>query len=295
MEPATDREDLSPGESVALAECADLPVGRQTRRELQRVVHRAVHRNAVGPEPAELVRHHGDAIDGLLEDLRMRRFRPGRNRRRWQGMHFAPRDDVVLRPAARLSPVEAGELLVAEGHHVVSREHDPRPGLSRLGQSVVSDVRVDEMGVDHVRRPLVQHGLERPIDRLVVQRHPGPEAHRVVRVPRKTVSTSIGEGVRRVPHGRDGCGETAPVDAAPARARRSAACWTRPRIVDLAASRTLTPGRPRAPSRRSRARHERCRPSSSGRRGRVHPPRGGRGGPDRRAATSSAAPTPSTS
>ena len=44
--------------------------------------------------------------------------------------------------------MEAGELLVAEGHHVVGREDDPRPGPARLGERVVSDaiVRSFEVG-----------------------------------------------------------------------------------------------------------------------------------------------------
>jgi hypothetical protein len=176
-----------PDEAVLGAEAPQTSLSlAEARRQLERVVHRAVH--AARRWPAGDLASASDTtvkrVHVALQHARMRALRPGRKRRRWQGRHFEAiaRRTSNKRPTGRLAAVEAGQLLVAEGHHVVGREDHARTEPPRLRQRVVPDVRVDEVRMDDVRPPLVQHRLERPIDDLVVQRTPCAEAHGVVRV-----------------------------------------------------------------------------------------------------------------
>ena len=139
------------------------PVGAQGDGELLRDRREAVH---VAREPAA---DRSVAAGTIAEALARDALQPVRG--------VVAQDSTVL-----LTAVEARELLVAERHHVVGREHHARARTTSRGQRLIGKVRVHEMAVHDVGPEDVEDALERGAHARVVERDPRPPAHVVIRV-----------------------------------------------------------------------------------------------------------------
>ena len=166
-----------------LAQGADRLLGGQAIPQGQAVVDRGVHRHAVRAQHlCQRVRDGRHPMHVPLQDAADARIAARPEAEALAGDALArPRHDVVLLATSLLPAVEAGELLVAEGHHVVGRQHHCGTGLACLGQGVIAQVRVQAMGMDDVGAEALEQCRQRRVDDRVVQASPGTPAHRVVR------------------------------------------------------------------------------------------------------------------
>jgi hypothetical protein len=112
---------------------------------------------------------------------------------------------VAQRAAVFLAAVEACELLVAEGHHVVRGEHDAGARAPGRGERLVGEVRVHEVAVHDVRLPVGDDARESAAHPRVVEAHPRAPARVVARQqPERAQAFDLGLAhLRRILHRGD--------------------------------------------------------------------------------------------
>ena len=134
VQSTTDREHLAAVESEPSSKLIQLFLRRKLGLFANGIVNGAVDANAVrGDRAPELIRDDREAIHVARENLADRAV-PSRAESKALARNALRRAcRVVTKLAAvRFATMKAGQLLIAEGHHVVRGKHDPGTRVARI-------------------------------------------------------------------------------------------------------------------------------------------------------------------